>query len=124
MGSGTTGKPVEDCVRYRLSVPQVLRHDPLQKLTGHAAVPDAFGIHDDHGTTRTHTETRCFAALYTARPEQQTFPLEQARKLLVQFPAAPVRGAERTRADQHMPAVRVHSRQGRHDARPAAIFAA
>jgi len=113
---------VEDSLRDRLAVTEVLSHYPFEQPEGHAAVPDALGIYDNHGTTRTHAQAGRFSPLHALRAEEESLPLEQTRKLLVQFPAFTFRRAEPAGADQHVPPVRVHSRQARHDPQPAAIL--
>jgi hypothetical protein len=70
---------------------EMLHDDALQKIGRHSGIPDTLGIDDHDRSVRAHAEARRLPTLYTVRPKEKTFPLEQPGKRRVQSAAASVR---------------------------------
>jgi hypothetical protein len=70
---------------------QMLHDDALQKIGRHSGIPHTLGIDDDDRSVRAHAEARRLPTLYTVRPKEKTFPLEQLGKRCVQSTAASLR---------------------------------
>lgn len=70
---------------------QMLHDDAFQKIGRHSRIPDSLGIDDDDRSIGAHAEARRLPTLYTVRPKEKTFPLEQLGKRRVQSAAASFR---------------------------------
>ena len=71
---------VEDSLINRVSMLEMLYHDALQQVRGHAGIPDAIRIHDDDGPCRADAEAWRFAALDALGAEEKILALEQLRE--------------------------------------------
>src|SRR5687767_13321979 len=89
---------------------QVLHHDPLEQFRRDGFVPHALWIHDDDRPLGADAKTWRFATLHAGGTEEQPFAFEQARQLRIQRTSPAIRGAETTRAYEHVPLVRLHER--------------
>ena len=60
---------------------QVFHHDPFEEFRGDAVVPDAFRINHEDRSIPADAKAGSLSALHARRPEEQSFPLQQARQL-------------------------------------------
>jgi len=102
---------VEDSLINRLSILEMLYHDAVQQVRGHARVPDAFGINDDDGPGGADAEAWRLAPLDALWSEEKIFALEQLREQRVDLSTAAVRRAEFSRAHKHVTGIRLHLRR-------------
>jgi hypothetical protein len=102
---------VKDCFVDGPTTDQVLYDDALEESRRHAAIPNAIGIYHDDRAAAAHTEARRFTALHSLWTEEQTVPLQQRGKQLVQLAAALIGRTKPTDAHEHMSTVRLHGRQ-------------
>jgi len=61
------------------TVPQMLRHDPLEERRRHISLPYPFRIHDHDRPAGAHAEAGRFAAFHACGSEEETFTLQQRR---------------------------------------------
>jgi hypothetical protein len=87
---------------------EMLYHDALQQLRRHPRIPDAFGIYDDDWSGSTHTQTRRLTTLYSLRPEEKIFALQELGEQRINLPATPVGRTKIASADEHVARVGLH----------------
>lgn len=84
--------------------------DALEEFRCDGRVPNTFWIDHNHGTSCADAKAGGLAAFDPVWAKEQVFAFEELRQQAVQRAASPFRGAEATRADHDMVAVRFEER--------------
>ena len=71
---------VEDSLINRMSLLEMLYHNALQQVRGHAGIPDTFRIHDDDRSGSADAQAWRLTALDALGSEEEILALEQLRE--------------------------------------------
>src|SRR5207237_7972334 len=88
---------------YRLAVLEMLDHDSLEQLRGHARIPDALRVHDDDRPVAADAEAGCLAALHSLRSEEESLALQELCETRIELPSAAAARPDVAGASAHRP---------------------